>query len=29
MSTMNVCVLDFAGCGLSDGDYITMGAFES
>lgn len=28
-SDINLCVLDFAGCGLSEGEYITMGYFES
>lgn len=26
---VNLCVFDFAGCGLSEGKYITMGMFES
>ena len=26
---INLCVLDFAGCGMSEGEYISMGFYES
>ncbi|CAD8166017.1 unnamed protein product [Paramecium octaurelia] len=26
---VNLCIFDFAGCGLSEGKYITMGTYES
>lgn len=26
---VNLCVFDFAGCGMSEGKYITMGMYES
>lgn len=26
---INLCVLDFASCGMSMGEYITMGVYES
>lgn len=26
---INLCVLDFAACGMSKGEFITMGVYES